>query len=222
MRWDGTRWQQESTLLAFDLARAVCRDAAERCGNESTRGRICSAPTVAAVPTLARVDRRLAATVDQWDADPWLLNTPGGVVDLRTGETRPCRPDDYMTKITAVAPGESPCPLWLKFLDRVTGDDRSCRPTCSASPATPDRHHARARAVLRLRHRRQRQGRVRQHALRHHGRLCRERRRSRPSPSIAHGDRHPTDLADAPRRAAGDGARRPRKAGAGPRRRSRR
>ena len=34
----------------------------------------------------AKADRRHAATVDQWDADPWLLNTPGGVVDLRTGK----------------------------------------------------------------------------------------------------------------------------------------
>jgi putative DNA primase/helicase len=30
------------------------------------------AKTVAAVEMPARSDRRLAATVDQWDADPWL------------------------------------------------------------------------------------------------------------------------------------------------------
>jgi phage/plasmid-associated DNA primase len=30
-----------------------------------------------------RADRWHAATVDLWDADPWLLNTPGGVADLR-------------------------------------------------------------------------------------------------------------------------------------------
>ena len=28
-----------------------------------------------------------------WDRDPWLLGTPGGTVDLRTGELRPARPD---------------------------------------------------------------------------------------------------------------------------------
>ena len=38
-----------------------------------------SAKTVYAIERLARSDRRLAATVDQWDADPWLLNTPDGV-----------------------------------------------------------------------------------------------------------------------------------------------
>ena len=33
-----------------------------------------SAKTVAAVEMLARSDRRIAATVDQWDRDPWLFN----------------------------------------------------------------------------------------------------------------------------------------------------
>jgi hypothetical protein len=37
------------------------------------------AKTVAAVEALARSDRCIAATTAQWDADPWLLNTPGDV-----------------------------------------------------------------------------------------------------------------------------------------------
>jgi putative DNA primase/helicase len=79
---------------------------------------------VAAVERLARADRRLAAIVDQWDANPWLLNTSGGVVDLRTGQTRPHRPNDYLIKITAVAPDAScATPIWIKFLDRITGGD---------------------------------------------------------------------------------------------------
>jgi putative DNA primase/helicase len=43
-------------------------------------------------------------------------------VDLRTGKTRPARKEDCATKSTAVAPGGS-CPLWLAFLDHVTGHD---------------------------------------------------------------------------------------------------
>src|SRR5262249_55503642 len=85
---------------------------------------IASAKTVAAVERLARADRRLAATADQWDADPWLLNAPGGVVDLRTGECRPHDPDYYITKIADVAPDAScPVPHWSGFLNRVTGRD---------------------------------------------------------------------------------------------------
>ena len=44
------------------------------------------------------------------------------MVDLHTGKMRPHRPDDYITKITAVAPGGD-VPLWLQFLDAITGGD---------------------------------------------------------------------------------------------------
>jgi putative DNA primase/helicase len=54
----------------------------------------------------------------------WLLNTPGGVVDLHTGLLRPALREDYCTKTAKVAPGGK-CPLWLKFLDDVTNGDKS-------------------------------------------------------------------------------------------------
>ena len=115
--WDGKVWQFDETLQAFDFSRAVCRKASSECNEERVAAAIASAKTVAAVERLAKADRHHAAIADQWDADPWLLNTPGGVVDLRTGEMREHRPDDYMTKITAVAPGGE-CPLWRHFLAR--------------------------------------------------------------------------------------------------------
>ncbi len=87
LAWDGARWRFDDTLNAFDLARHVCREAAAEC-KTNARKAIASAKTVAAVVTLARADRRLAATVDQWDADPWLLNTPDAIVDLRSGRIR--------------------------------------------------------------------------------------------------------------------------------------
>jgi putative DNA primase/helicase len=43
-------------------------------------------------------------------------------IDLRTGESYPPRPSDYITKLTAVKAGGE-CPLWHKFLDKVTGND---------------------------------------------------------------------------------------------------
>jgi len=117
--WDGTIWKPDSTYYVFDLARKVCRAKSSSCQNSRLAPRIASAVTVAAVEKLARADRRHAATIDQWDTDPWLLNTPGGVLDLRTGELRPAAREDYMTKITAVAPGGE-CRLWQSFLSRIT------------------------------------------------------------------------------------------------------
>src|ERR1041385_8957979 len=83
---------------------------------------VASAKTVAAVANLARADRRLAATVEQWDADPWMLNTPGGLVDLRTGILGPSERTAFASKITAVGPAND-CPRWQQFLNDVTGGD---------------------------------------------------------------------------------------------------
>ena len=120
--WDGKRWSADDTRLAFDTARRVCRKAARECNQDNAAKTLASAKTVAAVERLATADRRLAATTDQWDADPWLLNTPCGVVDLRSGEIHPQQPTDYMTKITAVAP-DGICPQWRKFLNRIFAGD---------------------------------------------------------------------------------------------------
>ncbi len=114
---------KDETLLTLDRARGVCSDAAAAAYDPRARLRISRAQTVDAVERLARADRRHAATVDQWDSDPWLLNTPGGIVDLRTGAIRPAKREDYATKITAVAPGGE-CPLWLSFLSRITNDNK--------------------------------------------------------------------------------------------------
>ena len=120
--WDAEVWQFDGTLQAFDLSRAVCRKASSECNEERVATTIASAKTVAAVERLAKADRHHAAVADQWDADPWLLNTPDGVVDLRTGVIQDHRLDDYMTKITAVAPGGE-CPLWRTFLKKITKGD---------------------------------------------------------------------------------------------------
>jgi putative DNA primase/helicase len=120
--WEGTHWRFEETLRAWDFARRVCREAATQCNKGKTASAIASAKTVYAIERLAHSDRRLAATVDQWDADPWLLNTPDGALDLRTGQARPHIPEDYFTKITAIGP-RGDCPRFLTFLKRIAGGD---------------------------------------------------------------------------------------------------
>ena len=121
--WDGTRWDVEETLRVFDMARAVCREASAECNEARTSKKLADARTIAAVERLARADRHHAATVDQWDTDTWLLNTPSGVVELTTGRMRAHRRDDYLTKITTIPPGDG-CPLWAAFLERVTDGDQ--------------------------------------------------------------------------------------------------
>jgi putative DNA primase/helicase len=120
--WDGARWRIDDTQLARDRVRAVCRDHSSQC-NESRQAKlIASAKTVSAVERLASTDRRIAATIAQFDSDAWLLNTPGETIDLRTGESREHAPGDYITKVTGTSPGEGMAtPIWNEFLDRITG-----------------------------------------------------------------------------------------------------
>ena len=78
----------------------------------------------AAVEQAARAIPPISTAQGDWDADPWLLGTPGGVVDLKTGNLRDGARDDMITKVTAVTPAIVPdCPLWLAFLDFATGGD---------------------------------------------------------------------------------------------------
>jgi putative DNA primase/helicase len=122
--WTGTYWRRDDTLLAFDRVRSVRRAATARAESAKTKRDLARAQTVAAVERLAKADRRLAATVDQWDADPWLLNTPEGTVELRTGKLRSHRRDEYITKITAVPPKRGRRRRWLAFLRRIMDGDR--------------------------------------------------------------------------------------------------
>jgi putative DNA primase/helicase len=122
LEWTGTQWKVDDTLRSFDRARMLCREISSACNDDRAANGIASAKTVAAVERLAKADRRHAATVDQWDQDVWLLNTPGGVIDLRTGGIGRHRAADHITKTTATAPGGE-CPMWRSFLAKVTNSN---------------------------------------------------------------------------------------------------
>jgi putative DNA primase/helicase len=80
MLFDGERWVRDETRLAFNMARAICREAAAEHMRQTNKPKgaqpLASAKTRAAVVVLANDDRRLAATADQWDVDSDVLNTP--------------------------------------------------------------------------------------------------------------------------------------------------
>ena len=79
-QWTGTHWEHETTLAAFDMARKVCREAAAKCNKPSEAKAIAKAKTVASVEQLAKSDRAFVATIEQWDQDKALINTPAAEV----------------------------------------------------------------------------------------------------------------------------------------------
>lgn len=67
---------------------------------------------------------KLQISVESLDFDGFLLNTPGGAVDLRTGKERAHSPQDYCTKITAVSPGIEGTEKFMEFLQCLTCNDK--------------------------------------------------------------------------------------------------
>jgi len=128
--WEQARWTPDETHAVLDLARRTCKKYAnEALGRADLGGKaqqiatkIAQRKTFGNVEAIARTDRRHAAVPAQFDADPWILNTPAGVVELKTGAVRPARRSDYAAKVTAVGP-DADCPNWLAFLETATDGD---------------------------------------------------------------------------------------------------
>jgi putative DNA primase/helicase len=79
---------------------------------------------VSGVERLLRTDQSIVVLPEQLDADPWLLNTVSGIVDLRTGSVRPHDPQALCTKITnAPVDRAQGAGLWEAFLGDITQGD---------------------------------------------------------------------------------------------------
>ena len=132
LTWAEHFWRPDERKLAFSWALNLCRDLA---ATITGRGAAANKRTVervrfaGSVETGARAMPPFATAQGDWDANPWLLGTPGGIVDLKTGELRAGDRGDMVTKVTTVAPGLIPdCPTWLGFLDyAMNGDDQLVR-----------------------------------------------------------------------------------------------
>jgi putative DNA primase/helicase len=121
---DGSRWVHDKQLLKrFAMCRQMCRElGANKQGREAER--LSSAKTVASILTLAKCDQRIVTASDSWDAEIDTLNTPLGLVCLRTGKVLPCSHRHLMTKLAIVTPSRGDCPRWLQFLSEVFPADQ--------------------------------------------------------------------------------------------------
>ena len=119
--WDGARWANDTSLKTFSMARRICKREA-RVANEGRLQRTIASPTTWN-DVLRAVRPDLARPADQWDRDLYLLNTPAGTVDLRTGDMKEHDPHDYITKVTSVSPKAGDCSIWQGHLKLVLGGD---------------------------------------------------------------------------------------------------
>ena len=119
MEWDGMRWRIETTEKAFSFVRDLARSV--NFGGASSLG---SAAFCGGVEKFVQASRVFAVEGGEFDCDNYLLNTPAGTLDLRTGELRQHEPKDRITHCTAVAPSTASGAVFEKFLTEITLGDR--------------------------------------------------------------------------------------------------
>lgn len=141
LTWDGSRWQATEAAVyqkALDTVRALEADlAGVITTGEDEKGEALrrwarkseSRSGLEAMVSVARHHPDIGVRHDALDADPWLLGTADGALDLRMGQLRPPSPGDLLTK-TSGARGDitarswaSAAPTWARFLRDVTCGD---------------------------------------------------------------------------------------------------
>jgi putative DNA primase/helicase len=128
LTWTGHlwAWQSKSGGDVREYAKKVARILpAGDTGSTGHKRRSLSAAGVSACLMQASTDPRVVVHIDRLDADPWTLNTPAGLVDLRTGNISTPQPDSLVTKTTTVAPiADAGSDVWDAFLADTFGGDQ--------------------------------------------------------------------------------------------------
>lgn len=118
LEYDGSAWQIETTERAFNFCRDLAREM-----NPDGRVAMGSASFAAGVERMAQADPAFAVSGSEFDADNYLLNTPAGTLDLRTGGMRPHDPADRITLCAGASPTAEGGEVFDQFLREVTCGD---------------------------------------------------------------------------------------------------
>jgi putative DNA primase/helicase len=122
--WSGSHWAADETGTVIELVAEICRGYGSY--GVSPPKSMGKKSTISSVEFLSRSKPLLATTAAAFDADKWVLGTPGGIVDLRTGEMAPSSPESMISRITTVAPSDDDdCApdLWIKFITQCCAGD---------------------------------------------------------------------------------------------------
>jgi P4 family phage/plasmid primase-like protien len=126
-KFDGNVWRKEDTKLAHHYARELATSIAETDPKQKALRKVNSWE---AIERGARTVREFAVVSEKWDQNPYLLGTPGGTLDLKTGELRPSNPEEYISRLTGTFPiplaefeQSVHCPEWMNFLNAALGED---------------------------------------------------------------------------------------------------
>ena len=85
--------------------------------------KMCDSSKIRAVMSVAK--SYLEVSINELDANPFDLNTPLGIVDLKTGVVYPHRAEAFCTKMTKVSATDDGMAMWDECLDLVSQKDNN-------------------------------------------------------------------------------------------------
>lgn len=132
--WNGKQWQVDRGEQMMRKAKATVRGMYAEVGeiqDDKERKeyakwvRACdNKQKLQAMINLAGDIPGITATMNDFDADPFLLNCENGVLDLRTGELMPHDPKYMCSRLAVAYRSDCPTPLWDSFLKKFfTGNE---------------------------------------------------------------------------------------------------
>lgn len=125
--WSGARWvwQPPGGGIVREHAKNIARGLTDSDAALPQRRKALSAAGISGCLRQAETDARVVVDMGTLDANPYTLNTPAGLVDLRTGVISDPVPETLCTKTTVVAPAVEPDPIWQRFLDETFAGDKA-------------------------------------------------------------------------------------------------
>lgn len=120
--WDERRWLEETLHRVMNVSRVVNRGVSEAIENAKLARAVTSKGAIYASARLCADDPRHMTKLEDFDADPWILNTPDGIVDLRTGAIRAHDPAALLTRMTKEG-ARGDAKVFKAFLAEATGGD---------------------------------------------------------------------------------------------------
>jgi P4 family phage/plasmid primase-like protien len=141
--WDSIRWVKDDeasarmSLMAYimsaeeslNMRMALASDDGERARVRVAMAQLFKIKSGGHLDTILKNAKAILEdkNISRYDADPWLLNTPSFIIDLRNGDTQKHAADKYCTGLTAITPAPGHSPKWDSFLDGVTCGDKEMK-----------------------------------------------------------------------------------------------
>ncbi|HAE23336.1 MAG TPA: hypothetical protein DCG47_13600 [Spirochaetaceae bacterium] len=123
--WDGRRWPDDHKGQMVQVAQmtleALATDNPHH--KRSAFASLERAPAINGALSLAATDPRLVMDAAIFDADPTILNTPGGIVNIKALSIGPHRADAFCTHLAGATPDfEADAPVYERFMLSISDD----------------------------------------------------------------------------------------------------